>query len=126
MNLETLKVLIVDDSSIMLKIISNVLNTLGIKRENMTLSQDGKEALDKFKENQNYDMILTDWNMPIMNGLELIKNIRKIHPTIKIIMITTEAEKTSIISALKAGANNYIIKPFNADTLKTKLKDILS
>lgn len=125
MDLTNLKVLVVDDSTIMVKIITNVLNNLGVKRENMITGQDGKEALEKFKQNQ-VDIIFTDWNMPIMNGLELIKQIRIINKDIKIIMITTEAEKTSIISALKAGANNYVIKPFNADTLKTKLIDILS
>jgi two-component system chemotaxis response regulator CheY len=78
-------------------------------------------------ETSHFDIILTDWNMPNMNGLELVKKVRSEgnHQKTPIIMITTEGGKSEVITALKAGVNNYIVKPFSADILKEKLDGVL-
>ena len=118
-----MKILIVDDSSTMRRIIGNVVQQLGVKKDDFDEAEDGVVAWDLLQKNK-YDVILTDWNMPNMNGLELVKHIRSAgssHKTTPTVMITTEGGKTEVITALKAGVNNYIVKPFNAQTLKEKL-----
>lgn len=120
-----MKVLIVDDSSTMRRIVSNVVSQVGINQEDIYQAEDGKVALKLLDslDNIKIDLILTDWNMPNMNGLDLVCNLRN-HPIYKktpIIMITTEGGKSEVITALKAGVNNYIVKPFNAETLKEKI-----
>jgi two-component system, chemotaxis family, chemotaxis protein CheY len=115
-------ILVVDDSSTMRRIVVNTIKRLEI--ENVFEAEDGLKGLEIFNNNK-IDVILTDWNMPIMNGLEFVIAIRKINPDIPIIMITTEGGKTQIITALKAGVNNYIIKPFTPQILKSKLESIL-
>jgi len=118
-----MKILIVDDSSTMRRIIGNVVQQLGVKKEDFDEAEDGVVAWDMCQKNK-YDVILTDWNMPNMNGLELVKHIRSAgsqHIKTPTIMITTEGGKSEVITALKAGVNNYIVKPFNAPTLKEKL-----
>ena len=121
-----MKILIVDVSSTMRRIIGNVVMQLGFNKENYDEAEDGLKAWNLLKEN-NYDVILTDWNMPNMNGLELVKKVRMEGTHIKtpIIMITTEGGKSEVIEALKAGVNNYIVKPFPAETLKEKLDSVL-
>jgi len=119
-----MKLLVVDDSSTMLRIITNTLNRIGYK--DIIKAENGEEALNKFNEEGDIEMILTDWNMPIMNGLTLVKEIRKINDDIPIVMITTEGAKADVITALKAGANNYIVKPFTPAILKEKLLAILN
>jgi two-component system chemotaxis response regulator CheY len=118
-----MKILIVDDSSTMRRIIGNVVQQLGVPKESFDEAEDGVVAWDLCQKNK-YDVILTDWNMPNMNGLELVKHIRSAgsqHIKTPTIMITTEGGKSEVITALKAGVNNYIVKPFNAPTLKEKL-----
>ena len=115
-----MKILIVDDSSTMRRIIGNVVQQLGIKKDDFDEAADGVEAWGLFQKNK-YDVVLTDWNMPNMNGLDLVKHIRSVDKKIPIVMITTEGGKSEVITALKAGVNNYIVKPFNAETLKAKL-----
>jgi len=118
-----MKILIVDDSSTMRRIIGNVVQQLGVPKEDFDEAEDGVVAWDLCQKNK-YDVILTDWNMPNMNGLELVKHIRSAgsqHIKTPTIMITTEGGKSEVITALKAGVNNYIVKPFNAPTLKEKL-----
>lgn len=117
-----MKILVADDSKTMLRIISNTLKRIG--EDDIDTALDGQIALQLFNENQ-YDLILTDWNMPVMNGLELVQNIRKSNKDIPIIMITTEGGKTEVIKALRAGVNNYIVKPFTPQVLKQKLSDII-
>ncbi len=121
-----MKILIVDDSSTMRRIIGNVVMQLGFKKEDFDEAEDGLKAWKLLCENQ-YDIILTDWNMPNMNGLDLVKKTRSEgnHQQTPIIMITTEGGKGEVITALKAGVNNYIVKPFNADILKEKLDGVL-
>ncbi len=118
-----MKVLIVDDSSTMRRIIGNVVQQLGVSKEDFDEAEDGVVALKLFNENT-YDVVLTDWNMPNMNGLQLVQNIRGINKAVPIIMITTEGGKGEVITALKAGVNNYIVKPFSADILKEKLDGV--
>ena len=121
-----MKILIVDDSSTMRRIIGNVIMQLGFTRDNFEEAEDGVKAWKLLSETH-YDVILTDWNMPNMNGLELVKKIRSegTHQKTPIIMITTEGGKREVIIALKAGVNNYIVKPFNAEVLKEKLDGVL-
>jgi len=114
-----LKILVVDDSATMRRIIINVCMQLGQKKENISEAPDGKIGLEVFNKTSP-DIVLTDWNMPIMNGLELVEEIRKISK-VPIIMITTEGGKGEVITALKSGVNNYIVKPFGAPILKDKL-----
>ena len=121
-----MKILIVDDSSTMRRIIGNVVMQLGIDKEDFDEAEDGVKAWAMLSKSQ-YDVILTDWNMPNMNGLDLVKKVRKEgnHQSTPIIMITTEGGKGEVITALKAGVNNYIVKPFNAEILKEKLDGVL-
>jgi two-component system chemotaxis response regulator CheY len=121
-----MRVLIVDDSSTMRRIIGNVVQQLGVTKDNFDEAEDGVVAW-KLLTTNNYDVILTDWNMPNMNGLQLVKKIRSEgnHKEVPIIMITTEGGKGEVITALKAGVNNYIVKPFSADILKEKLDDVI-
>lgn len=121
-----MKILIVDDSSTMRRIIGNVVQQLGHTKEDFDEAEDGLKAWKLLSERQ-YDVILTDWNMPNMNGLDLVKKVRSegAHQKTPIIMITTEGGKGEVITALKAGVNNYIVKPFSADVLKEKLDGVL-
>jgi len=121
-----MKILIVDDSSTMRRIIGNVVMQLGFAKDDFDEAEDGVKAWKLLCESH-YDIILTDWNMPNMNGLELVKKIRSEGDHVKtpIIMITTEGGKSEVITALKAGVNNYIVKPFNAAILKEKLDGVL-
>jgi two-component system chemotaxis response regulator CheY len=121
-----MRVLIVDDSSTMRRIIGNVVQQLGIKKEDFDEAEDGVVAWKLLNEGI-YDVVLTDWNMPNMNGLQLVQKIRgegSTHKGTPIIMITTEGGKGEVITALKAGVNNYIVKPFSADILKEKLDGV--
>jgi len=113
-----MKVLIVDDSSTMLRIIENTLKRIGIK--NITKALNGIEAVEELKKSK-FDIVITDWNMPEMNGYELVLYIRERDKEIPIIMVTTEGGKSEVIKALKAGVNNYIVKPFTPQTLREKL-----
>lgn len=122
-----LRVLVADDSLTMRKIICNVLNSIGIKRDFITEAEDGLDALGKVKANK-FDLILTDWNMPNMDGLTLVQNLRKLPSTkdIPIVMVTTEGSKECVVTALRNGVNNYIVKPFDAPTLKNKISNFIN
>ncbi|MCK9336403.1 MAG: response regulator [Arcobacteraceae bacterium] len=121
-----MKILIVDDSSTMRRIIGNVVMQLGFSKSDFDEAEDGVKAWKLLTEGT-YDIVLTDWNMPNMNGLELVQKIRKegTHTKIPIIMITTEGGKAEVVTALKAGVNNYIVKPFSAEILKEKLDGVM-
>ena len=122
-----MKVLIVEDSSTMRRIIANVLKNLEFQEGDIETAEDGLDAWRKISYSK-FDVILTDWNMPNMSGYELTQKIRtqkNPNTNAPIIMITTEAAKTEVIAALKVGVSNYIIKPFNAETLKLKLKEVI-
>ena len=117
------KILTVDDMATMRKIIKSLLAQLGYT--NVDEAENGKEALAKLKQ-QKYDLVLLDWNMPEMDGITLLQEIRK-DPDLKnipVIMVTAEAKKENVLQAIQTGANNYIVKPFTADTLKEKLDKV--
>jgi two-component system chemotaxis response regulator CheY len=111
-------VLVADDSSTMRKIIIRSLQAIGLP--NATEAKDGDEAISLFKKG-GIDMVLTDWNMPGKTGLDVIREIRAQNATVPIIMITTEAEKRRVLEAIQVGVSDYIIKPFEADTLRQKV-----
>ena len=115
--------LVVDDFSTMRRIVRNLLKELGFA--NVDKAEDGAVALQKLKTAP-YDFVVTDWNMPNMDGLTLLQNIRRT-PELKhlpVLMITAEAKKENIIAAAQAGASGYVVKPFTAATLAEKLDKI--
>jgi two-component system chemotaxis response regulator CheY len=112
------RVLVADDSSTMRKIILRSLQAVGVP--SAVEAADGVEAVTIFQQ-QEFDLVLTDWNMPNKSGLEVVKEIRAINPTVPIIMVTTEAEKMRVLDAIHAGVSDYLVKPFTADTLREKL-----
>ncbi len=117
-----MKVLVVDDSAVMRKVLIGALVQAGIK--DVTQAGDGAEAVEMVGKEQ-FDLVLMDWNMPNMLGIEAVKEIRATGSKTPVIMVTTEAEKSRVIEALKAGANNYVIKPFQADTIVSKIRETL-
>jgi len=113
-----MKVLVADDSGIMRKIIIRSLNSVGVT--DIVEAANGQEAIDKYKASP-VDLILTDWNMPEKSGLDVVVEIRATGSQVPIIMVTTEAQKGQVISAIQAGVNDYLTKPFEADDLRAKL-----
>lgn len=117
------KFLVVDDFSTMRRIVRNLLKELGYM--NVDEAEDGIAALNKIKKND-VEFVITDWNMPNMDGLTLLQNIRSTEDLseIPVLMITAEAKKENIVAAAQAGANGYIVKPFTAGTLDEKISKI--
>ncbi len=118
--------MVVDDSSTMRRIIKNTLGRLGYK--DLLEAEDGVQAWEVMQQHRDeIGVLITDWNMPNMNGLELVKKVRaeSAFEDIPIIMVTTEGGKAEVITALKAGVNNYIVKPFTPQVLKEKLEAVL-
>lgn len=120
---KAMKILVVDDFPTMRRIIRNLLKDLGF--ENVDEAEDGAQALEKLR-NSNFDLVVSDWNMPNMDGLVMLKTIRQDPELSKlpVLMVTAEAKKENIIAAAKAGANGYVVKPFTAATLEEKLNKI--
>ncbi len=120
-----MKILVVDDSSTMRRIIKNTLARLGYK--DVLEAEDGAKGWEQLEANPDVEMLITDWNMPEMNGLELVKKVRadERFEDLPIIMVTTEGGKAEVITALKAGVNNYIVKPFTPQVLKEKLQAVM-
>ncbi|MDA0707984.1 MAG: response regulator [Proteobacteria bacterium] len=120
----SLSILIVDDYKTMLRIIRNLLKQLGF--HNVDEATDGAEALNKLR-GKSYDLVISDWNMEPMTGYELLKEVRSddMLKSLPFIMVTAESKTDNVIAAKKAGVNNYIVKPFNAATLKAKLSSVL-
>jgi two-component system, chemotaxis family, chemotaxis protein CheY len=117
-------VLVVDDYQTMIRIIRNLLKQLGF--ENVDEAADGAEALAKMREKK-YGLVISDWNMEPMTGYELLREVRSddvLRPT-PFIMVTAESKTENVIAAKKAGVNNYIVKPFNVQTLKSKMASVL-
>ena len=121
---KNLPILIVDDYKTMLRIIRNLLKQLDFN--NIDEATDGSMALAKLKD-KSYGLVISDWNMQPMTGLELLKAVRG-DATLKalpFIMITAESKTENVVAAMEAGVNNYIVKPFNAETLKAKISSVL-
>jgi two-component system chemotaxis response regulator CheY len=119
-----MNVLIVDDYKTMLRIIRNLLKQIDF--ENVEEASDGNEALAKLQAG-NFDLIISDWNMEPMTGLQLLQHVRS-DPKLKhipFIMVTAESKTENVIVAKQAGVSNYIVKPFNAETLRTKIQKVL-
>lgn len=118
-----MKALVVDDSLVMRKVLIGALLRADISEADQ--AADGAEAVEAVRSND-YDLILMDWNMPNMLGIDAVRAIRALDKKMPIIMVTTESEKARVIDALKAGANDYLIKPFEPTTIVTKIKALLS
>lgn len=118
-----MKILVVDDFATMRRIIKNVLRQIGFT--DITEADDGKAAIKQLKA-EKYDLVLSDWNMPGMSGLELLNEVRADAELkgLPFVMITAEAKKENIIEAVKAGVTSYVVKPFTAETVGEKLKKI--
>jgi two-component system, chemotaxis family, chemotaxis protein CheY len=118
-----MRILLVDDSTTMRNIQRKILAGLG--HTDMAEAADGIQAFAAFNA-QRPDLMLVDWNMPNMDGLTLVKKVREVDKNVLVIMVTTEAGKTHVIDAIKAGVNNYVVKPFTAAVLAEKLEQTLS
>jgi two-component system chemotaxis response regulator CheY len=121
----SMPVLVVDDYNTMIRIIRNLLKQLGF--EDIDDASDGSAALGKMREKR-YGLVISDWNMEPMTGYELLKEVRADPGLTKtpFIMVTAESKTENVIAAKKAGVNNYIVKPFNAQTLKTKIEAVFA
>jgi two-component system chemotaxis response regulator CheY len=118
-----MKVLVADDFATMRKIVRNILKQIGF--DDIVEAEDGQVALQVLK-NENIGLVVTDWNMPNMTGLELLEKIRTDPKTAKlpVLMVTAEGLKDNVVAAVKAGVNNYVVKPFTAEVLQEKLEQI--
>ena len=118
-----MKVLIVDDFATMRRIVRNILKQIGFK--NIIEADDGKNALKELKK-EKVDLILCDWNMPEMPGIDLLTTIRSDDELkhIPFVMVTAEAQKDNIVKAVKAGVSNYVVKPFTDETISEKLQKV--
>jgi len=121
---KNMSILIVDDYQTMLRILSNLLKQLGFN--NVETATDGQQALTKMM-GHNFDFVISDWNMEPMTGIQLLREVRASDKLkhIPFIMITAESKTENVIAAKEAGVSNYIVKPFNAETLKTKMSSVL-
>ena len=123
-----MRILVVDDMNTMRKIIKGMLQKMGC--DNITEADDGAPAWSLIQEahaaGRGFEFIISDWNMPGMTGIDLLKNVRAKEEFKKVpfLMVTAEAEQANVVVAVKAGVSNYIIKPFNPDTLKAKIDKI--
>ena len=120
----TMPILIVDDYKTMLRIVRNLLKQLGF--ENVDEAIDGTTALEKLQE-KSYGLVISDWNMEPMTGLQLLREVRSSDSmkATPFIMVTAESKSENVIAAKEAGVSNYIVKPFNAETLKSKITSVI-
>jgi two-component system, chemotaxis family, chemotaxis protein CheY len=120
-----MRFLVVDDSATMRRIIINTLNKLGYT--DIVVAANGREGVDRMAEGA-VDLIITDWNMPEMNGIEFIRAVRAKEGTLQVpvLMVTTNAAKDDIVEALRAGVNNYVVTPFTPDTIREKIDAVMA
>ena len=118
-----MRALVVDDSMTIRRIVIKALGIVGIS--DATEAGDGVEAIAALEGGTEFDVILLDWNMPKMNGIDTLKAVRQSGNKTPVIMVTTEAEKSRVIEAIKAGANDYLIKPFSPDQLAAKVRTVV-
>ena len=118
-----IKVLVVDDFSTMRRIVKNILKQIGFS--DIEEAEDGNSALARLRQG-GYGLVVSDWNMPNMTGLDLLKAIRadNVLSNMPVLMVTAEAKKENVLDAIKSGVNNYVVKPFTADVLKDKIEKI--
>ena len=118
-----MKFLVVDDSATMRRIVVNSLQRIGFKQ--CVEAGDGSEALETF--DSSFDFVITDWNMPVMGGLDFVRNLRSREDgqSIPILMVTTRSVREDIVQAAQAGVNNYVVKPFTPEILKEKIDQVL-
>ncbi|TAJ80153.1 MAG: chemotaxis protein CheY [Gallionellaceae bacterium] len=121
-----MKILVVDDFSTMRRIVRNLLKELGFA--NVHEAEDGIDALNKLRGEGNFEFVVSDWNMPNMTGIDLLRTIRgdAALKHLPVLMVTAEAKRENIIEAAQAGASGYVVKPFTAATLDEKLKKIFA
>jgi len=119
------KIMFVEDSPTMRRIIANSLSRIGVSE--VVEAENGVDALGKM-EGKDFDMIITDWNMPEMNGQELVENLREQdkYKNTPIVMITTRGMQDDVMNAIKSGVNGYIVKPFTPEVLEKKMKEIFA
>ena len=119
-----MRLLVVDDSSTMRRIIRNSLKAVGY--EDVIEAENGEAALARLTTDR-VEAVITDWNMPVMSGIELVTKMRSSPPfhATPVLMVTTVAEKENILQAMQAGVTNYVVKPFDTATLKAKIDQIL-
>lgn len=118
-----MRILLVDDSRTIRNIQKNVLAQIGYT--DVVEAADGLEALNQIAEHKP-ELVLVDWNMPNMDGITLVRKIRETDRKLPLVMVTTEAEKSRVLEAIKAGVNNYVVKPFTAETLSEKITQTLA
>ncbi|HJT18911.1 MAG TPA: chemotaxis response regulator CheY [Nitrospira sp.] len=120
-----MKILVVDDMSTMRRIVKNILKQLGFA--NLEEAENGEEALQKLRSDS-YGFVVSDWNMPVMPGIAMLKAIRADDKLkhIPVLMVTAEAQKENLIEAIQAGVSNYIVKPFTAETMQEKIGKIFN
>lgn len=120
-----MRFLIVDDSTTMRRIIINTLNKLG--HQDFVEAANGREALDRLACGA-VEMVITDWHMPEMSGIEFVRAMRSdaTYSGLPVLMVTTNAAKEDIVEALRAGVNNYVVKPFTSETIKEKIEAVLA
>jgi two-component system chemotaxis response regulator CheY len=118
-----IRILVVDDMSTMRRIVKNIMKQLGF--ENVEEAENGQEALEKLRA-ESFGFVISDWNMPVMTGIELLRAIRADDKlkAIPLLMVTAEAQKENLVEAIKAGVSNYIVKPFTAEVLQEKMNKI--
>ena len=116
-----INVLVVDDSAVMRKVIIRELKQCGI--EDVTEATDGIEGLEAASK-ENFDLILMDWNMPGLLGIDVVRKLREAQITTPIMMVTTEGERNNVVIAIKAGANNYLVKPFSPEDFSQKIEQL--
>ena len=120
-----MRFLVVDDSTTMRRIIINTLNKVGY--QDIAEAANGREGVERLATTP-VDMIITDWNMPEMSGIDFIRSVRANDATknLPVLMVTTNAAKDDIVEALRAGVNSYVVKPFTPDTIKEKIESMLA
>jgi len=118
-----MRILVVDDMSTMRRIVKNILKQLGFS--NMEEAENGQEGLQKLRS-ETYGFVVSDWNMPVMTGIDMLRAIRADEKLkhIPVLMVTAEAQKENLVEAIQAGVSNYIVKPFTAETMQEKLNKI--
>jgi two-component system, chemotaxis family, chemotaxis protein CheY len=120
-----MKVLVVDDSAVMRKVLIKELGAVGITKDNITEAEDGIKGLEAASQKA-FDVILMDWNMPGMLGIDVVAKLRDAGIKSPIMMVTTEGEKSNVVRAIQTGANNYLIKPFTSDDFAAKFNQMVA